>query len=84
MDGGNILAQEHVFIRPDDTAEELWRRELCPLGVRLLAGVVERFKREGYLSGEPQDEELATWEPSIDRPPAFRPDLLLIETRRSQ
>jgi len=78
MDGGNILAQEHVFIRPDDTAEELWRRDLCPLGVKLLAEVVARFKRGGHLLGDPQDEELATWEPSIDRPPAFRPDLLLL------
>lgn len=82
MDGGNILAQEHVFIRPDDTADELWRRDLCPLGVRLLVDVIARFKMEGYLQGEPQDEELATWEPSIDRPPAFRPDLLLIESKR--
>lgn len=82
MDGGNILAQEHVFIRPDDTAEELWRRDLCPLGVRLLVGVIARFKMEGYLQGDPQDEELATWEPSIDRPPAFRPDLLLIGSKR--
>jgi methionyl-tRNA formyltransferase len=78
MDGGNILAQEHVFIRPDDTAEELWRRDLCPLGVRLLSKVVTRLKKDGHLLGIPQDEELATWEPSIDRPPAFRPDLLLL------
>lgn len=79
MDGGEVLAQEHVFIRPDDTAEELWRRELAPLGVRLLASAVAAFAASGYQHGVAQDEGLATWEPSIDRPPAFRPDLLMIE-----
>ena len=78
MDGGNVLAQEHVFVRPDDTAEELWRRDLAPLGVELLAYVVARFAKEGFVNGEPQDEKLATWEPSIGRPPAFRPDLIMV------
>lgn len=78
MDGGDVLAQEHVFIRPDDTAEDLWRRDLAPLGVRLLAAAVAAFAAGGYQHGRAQDEALATWEPSIDRPPAFRPDLLLL------
>ena len=78
MDGGEVLAQEHVFIRPDDDAGELWRRELAPLGVQLLASIVGQFAASGYVHGKPQDETLATWEPSIDRPPAFRPDLLLL------
>lgn len=78
MDGGDVLAQRHVFIRPDDTAEELWRRDLAPLGVELLASVVARVAAEGYVHGRAQDEALATWEPSIDRPPAFRPDLLML------
>jgi len=79
MDGGDILAQEHVFVRPGDTAEELWRRDLSPLGVDLLARVVLSFSRHGYQRGAAQDESLSTWEPSIDRPPAYRPDLLMIE-----
>lgn len=78
MDGGEVLAQEHVLIRPDDTAEELWRRDLAPLGVRLLASVVSAFESGGYVHGRAQDEDLATWEPSIDRPPAFRPDLPML------
>ncbi len=82
MDGGDVLAQRHVFIRPDDTAEELWRRELAPLGVELIAQTVSAFAREGYVHGSEQDEAIATWEPSIDRPPAFRPDLLMIEGPR--
>jgi methionyl-tRNA formyltransferase len=78
MDGGDVLAQRHVFIAPGDTAEELWRRDLAPLGVTLLAEAVAGFLSRGYLHGVPQDEALATWEPSIDRPPAYRPDLLLL------
>jgi methionyl-tRNA formyltransferase len=79
MDGGDVLAQRHVFIYPGDTADELWRRDLAPLGVRLLADTVAAFARDGYQHGTPQNEALATWEPSIDRPPAYRPDLLMIE-----
>jgi methionyl-tRNA formyltransferase len=79
MDGGDVLAQRHVFIRPGDTAEELWRRDLAPLGVELLAQTVAAYAEGGYVHGAAQDEALATWEPSIDRPPAYRPDLLMIE-----
>lgn len=82
VDGGNVLAQRHVFIGPDDTPEELWRRELAPLGVRLLSETVARFADGGYQHGEDQDERLATWEPSIDRPPVHRPDLMMIEGPR--
>lgn len=78
MDGGEILAQKHVFIRPGDDAQELWRRDLAPLGIELLSQVVAGFVQSGYTHGAAQDEELATWEPSIDRPPAYRPDLLML------
>lgn len=78
MDGGPILAQQHVLIRPDDTPEDLWRRDLAPLGVELVVRVVAEFALGGYQHGAEQDEELATWEPSIDRPPAYRPDLLML------
>lgn len=83
MDGGAVLAQRHVFIRPDDSAEELWRRELAPLGVELLTDTVTRFAQHGYIAGTGQDESIATWEPSIDRPPAYRPDLLLLPRHTS-
>lgn len=78
MDGGNVLAQEHVFIPPGATAMDLWRDALFPLGVRMLCRVVENFRDHGFINGIPQDERLATWEPSIDRPPAYRPDLLML------
>lgn len=80
MDGGDILAQEHVLINPKTcTAEGVWKELLAPLGVRLVAGVVATIAATGVVIGREQDESLATWEPSIDRPPAFRPDLMLLE-----
>lgn len=78
VDGGNIIAQQHVLIRPDDTAEELWRRDLAPLGVCLLASTVARFAQEGFINGAEQDEALATWEPALTGRPLYRPDLLMI------
>jgi methionyl-tRNA formyltransferase len=83
VDGGEILSQRHVFIRYGDTPELLWRRDLAPLGIELLVQVVSAFAKDGYQHGMPQDEEIATWEPSIDRPPLHRPDLLLIGHEKS-
>jgi methionyl-tRNA formyltransferase len=78
VDGGNVLAQRHVFIRPDDTERELWERELCPLGIELLAQTVARYAADGYQHGAEQDEELATWEPAIGTAPLHRPDLAML------
>lgn len=74
MDGGPIAAQEHVLIRTDDTPEELWRRELYPLGIRLMMAVIAEVAR-GNLPRIPQDETLATFEPAFDVPRKFRPEL---------
>ena len=90
VDAGPVLAQEHVFIRPDDTPETLWRRALFPLGVRLfervlgdLAAAAGAGCLEDVLAwGTSQDEALATWEPSWERAPLRRPDLLLLPGRR--
>ena len=74
VDGGPIIEQEHVFVRPDDDATSLWRRELAPLGVRLLARAVRRIAESGSVAPlcRPQDEALATWEPSWERAPLAR------------
>ena len=57
-------------------------RDLAPLGVELLAQTVAAYAEGGYVHGAAQDEALATWEPSIDRPPAFRPDLVMLGLSR--
>lgn len=77
VDGGAIAAQGWCFIRPGDNAEELWRRDLAPLGVKLFRKVLQDLLA-GNIIAVPQDESLATWEPSIGRPPLHRPDLLMI------
>lgn len=74
MDGGPIAAQQHVFIPRDCNASDLWSYLLHPLGIRLLACVL-RDLSEGKMVAEDQDESLATWEPSWERQPAFRPEL---------
>lgn len=77
VDGGPIAAQDYCLIRPDDDASSLWRRELFPMGVRLLSEALEDLSN-GVIVEVPQDEACATWEPSWDRPPLHRPDLLQI------
>ena len=77
IDAGPIAAQGHCFIRPKDTPETLWRRELFPIGISLL-DVVLRDLTAGRIVARPQRSELSTWEPSFERSPIFRPDLTLI------
>lgn len=74
VDGGPIAGQDYCFVRPDDDASSLWRRDLFPMGVRLLAQVLCDLD-EGHIVEVPQDESVATWEPMVDRPPLYRPEL---------
>jgi methionyl-tRNA formyltransferase len=66
MDGGPIAAQQHVFVLPGDTPEELWRRDLSPLGVRLLTEVCSDIAN-GKIIKHLQNESIATSEPSIKK-----------------
>lgn len=63
-DAGPVVLQQWCFVRTEDTAESLWRRELGPMGLRLL----ERILRdpEAFLAASrPQDGSLSTWEPAF-------------------
>ncbi|MDY0136364.1 MAG: formyltransferase family protein [Thiomicrospira sp.] len=77
-DGGNIIKQEHVFVEKGDTARNLWEEKLGPMGVRLLAESVRQFRDGGFINGTPQNEKIATWEPSITREALYKPDLILL------
>ncbi len=77
IDDGPIAAQAHVHVRPGDTAEELWRRDLFPLGLTLLRRVIDDLSN-GVIVRIPQRSELATWEPAIEREPIFRPELPML------
>ena len=70
-DGGPIAAQDWCHVREGDTPESLWRRELGPMGLRLLSRVVDDVAA-GRMVRTPQEEGLATWEPAFDRPSLSR------------
>jgi methionyl-tRNA formyltransferase len=74
VDGGAVAAQDWCFVRPGDTPESLWRRDLQSMGLRLFEDVLGDIGR-GVLVRIPQDEALATWEPSFNPPSLMRPDL---------
>jgi methionyl-tRNA formyltransferase len=74
VDGGPVAAQDWCFVRPGDDHHTLWRRELFPMGVRLLVQAVTDLG-SGLMVQVPQDERVATWEPSWNREPIFRPEL---------
>jgi methionyl-tRNA formyltransferase len=75
VDAGNVLCQDWCWVRPGDTPGELWRRDLFPMGVRLLDQAVTSLNVVGWYPAKPQLEECATWEPAIDPPRIRRPDL---------
>lgn len=77
VDAGAIAAQDWCWIRPQDTAQSLWQDTLQPMGISLLENVLNDISG-GTLVKIPQDESLSTWEPSWERLPIPRPDLLQI------
>ncbi len=66
MDAGAIAAQDWCFVKPGETARELWERALAPMGLRLLVEVVEYARTRGSLASRPQDEAFATQAPRLD------------------
>jgi len=65
MDAGAIAVQDWCFVKPGETARELWERALAPLGQRLLAEAVDYAKIHHALPAKPQDEQFATKAPSL-------------------
>ena len=75
VDGGPIAAQEYCFVQPGDDEHTLWRRELFPMGIRLLRQALTDVLN-GTLVMRDQPPDLATWEPSfMGAPRLFRPEL---------
>jgi methionyl-tRNA formyltransferase len=63
MDAGAIAAQDWCFVRKGD--RELWERALAPLGLKLLADVIDYVKVHKALPSKVQDEQFATLAPSL-------------------
>ncbi len=66
LDAGDILAQEAVDIRPEETAGELEAR-LGPLGAKLAANVVERIATGEPVPGVKQDKSQVTKAPKLTK-----------------
>ncbi|PHS66380.1 MAG: methionyl-tRNA formyltransferase [Thalassobium sp.] len=64
-DTGPIAAQDWCWIKPTDDAMTLWKRELSPMGLRLIQTVVNDLLN-GVITAVEQPAELASWEPSLD------------------
>ena len=63
MDAGDILAQKHIELHPNDNASDLYRR-LAELGCDVAA---EAVKNPEGLTFTPQDDSLATYAPKLDK-----------------
>lgn len=66
-DAGPIAAQDWCFVAKGENARELWERALAPMGLRLLAQVVQHAKTHDVLPAQAQDTQFATRAPMIRR-----------------
>lgn len=67
MDAGGIAAQDWCFVIPEEDHASLWRRELAPMGLRLLAQVVDEIAETGACRADPQDPRFVTMAPPIKK-----------------
>jgi methionyl-tRNA formyltransferase len=65
LDAGDMLAQEAIDIRPDETAGELEAR-LAPLGARLAVQVIDQIEA-GTVQGVKQDKLQVTKAPKLTK-----------------
>lgn len=75
-DAGDILLQELIFVKAGWDHHDLWRY-MFPVGVRMVCeavGIIE----SGRAVWKPQDESVATFEPSWERPRLKRNELLML------
>jgi len=67
-DTGPIAAQDWCWIRPGDNARELWRRDLAPMGLKLLLDVLNDLD-DGKVVSVTQSSDVASWEPALTKTP---------------
>ena len=66
-DAGAIAAQDWCFVARGENARELWERALAPMGLKLLAEVVQHARDHGVLPAHTQDPRFATRAPMLRR-----------------
>jgi methionyl-tRNA formyltransferase len=64
-DAGAIAAQDWCFVAKGESARELWERALAPMGLALLAKVVQHARVHGQVPANTQDPRYATKAPLI-------------------
>ena len=75
VDCGPVAAQAWCHVLPGWDHHDLWREALFPIGVELLERVVGDVAA-GRIVQVDQDERAASWEPTWERPPVHRPELI--------
>ena len=73
VDGGDILIQKPVFVKPEWDYHRLWK-EIFPVGVDLVLKAVSLIERN-EAPREKQDERFKTWEPPFNSQKLPRGDL---------
>lgn len=83
VDCGDVAAQQWCFARPDETAHSLWRDKLFPLGLALINKTLTDIN-VGHIVRIKQDETYATFEPAMNPPRLFRPELIQLTNGKSE
>lgn len=82
IDRGDIERQEWIWLDHSKTAEQVWRLELLPLGLKLLRGAVTDISRN-KINKVRQDPRFSTFEPGLHEiRDIYRPDLLMLNGPR--
>lgn len=77
-DGGGVILQRMLFVERGWDYHELWRN-LFPVGVDMISEACALIEESGNTQHETeQDERFATWEPSWERQPLPRHELLAL------
>ena len=82
IDGGPLHRQCHVVVPEVISPGHLWSDYLAPLGLEMIIELAEAVDY-GTVRTIPQDDRLATWEPSFDSAPLYRPELLELPRGRA-
>lgn len=84
VDTGPIAAQDWCHVDPKWTASDLWREALFPMGVEMIAPLLDSIESFGQARlWRPQDERFATVEPAIEPTRLYRPELIALPAGKS-
>lgn len=65
FDAGAVAMQDWCFVLPQETAGDLWRRALAPIGLKLARAILAHIREHGTAPAQSQDERFATLAPRL-------------------